>query len=136
MTPREMPLQEAERNRCETERSAVTAKGWPEGRAQRVRGTSGMDAARGVRGHGWPLAPCPRSDDAAREVWRSQTRMQGQALLVTFLAFEKSDSPGRAKQKLTAHSVMNRTCDPKSLTSDCQSGITPSGTPFQPYQPH
>ena len=39
-----------------------------------------MDAARGVWGHGWPLAPCPRSDDAAREVWRSQTWMQGQAL--------------------------------------------------------
>jgi hypothetical protein len=28
--------------------------------------------------------------------------MQGQALLVTFLAIEKSDSPGKAKQKPTA----------------------------------
>src|SRR5262245_55891 len=26
-----------------------------------------MDAARGAQGHGWPFAPCPRSDDAARE---------------------------------------------------------------------
>ncbi|WP_213628263.1 hypothetical protein [Pseudomonas sp. Pc102] len=32
----------------------------------------------------------------------SQTRMEGQALLVTFLAIEKSDSPGKAKQKPSA----------------------------------
>ncbi|MDH4607082.1 hypothetical protein E8F12_00740 [Pseudomonas sp. BN102] len=53
-----------------------------------------MDAARGVRGHGWPLTPGPRSDDGAREPRRSRGRMQGQAFLVTSLVTERSDSPG------------------------------------------
>ena len=44
----------------------------------------------------------PRSSDGVREVERSETRMQGQAFLVTFegpaiRAFGKSDSPSRAK---------------------------------------
>ncbi len=41
------------------------------------RGASGMDAARGVKGHGWPLYAGPRSDDGTREVERSETRMAG-----------------------------------------------------------
>ena len=61
------------------------------------RGASGMDAARAVKGHGWPLRGDPRSSDGMREVERSETRMQGQAFLVTFSAFGKSDSPSRAK---------------------------------------
>ena len=71
------------------------------------RGASGMDAARGLgvppmKGHGWPLRGDPRSSDGVREVERSETRMQGQAFLVTFegpaiRAFGKSDSPSRAK---------------------------------------
>src|SRR5262245_8239631 len=65
------------------------------GRAESLRrGTSGMDAARGVRGHGWPLTPGPRSDDGGRGVRRSRTRMKGQALLVSFGATAKRDSPG------------------------------------------
>ncbi|AHL77673.1 hypothetical protein CH92_17395 [Stutzerimonas stutzeri] len=74
------------------------------------RGASGMDAARGVKGrgrrrYGWPLYAGPRSVDGMREVERSETRMQGQAFLVTFLgagrpAFGKSDSPSRAKPML------------------------------------
>ena len=48
------------------------------------RGASGMDAARGVKGHGWPLYAGPRSADGMREVERSETRMQGQDLLVPF----------------------------------------------------
>ncbi|ANF25178.1 hypothetical protein PS273GM_08430 [Stutzerimonas stutzeri] len=61
------------------------------------RGASGMDAARAVKGHGWPLRGDPRSSDGMREVERSETRMEGQAFLVTFSAFGKSDSPCRAK---------------------------------------
>ena len=49
------------------------------------RGASGMDAARGVKGQGWPLYAGPRSVDGMREVERSETRMQGQAFLLTFL---------------------------------------------------
>ncbi|MCY1543429.1 hypothetical protein D9M68_792470 [compost metagenome] len=70
------------------------------GRAESLRrGTSGMDAARGVWGHGWPLTPGPRSSDGARGPRRSRGRMQGQAFLVTSLwcgipTFERSDSPG------------------------------------------
>ena len=69
-----------------------------EGRMESLRrGASGMDAARAVKGHGWPLRGDPRSGDGVREVSRSETRMQGQAFLVTFSAFGKSDSPSRAK---------------------------------------
>ena len=53
------------------------------------RGESGLDAARAVKGHGWPLRGDPRSSDGMREVERSETRMQGQAFLLTFFAFEK-----------------------------------------------
>jgi len=61
------------------------------------RGASGMDAARGVKGHGRPLYAGLRNADEVREVSRSETRMQGQAFLLTFFAFEKSESPSRAK---------------------------------------
>ena len=69
-----------------------------EGRMESLRrGASGMDAARAVKGHGWPLRGDPRSSDGMREVSRSETRMQGQAFLITFSAPGKSDSPSRAK---------------------------------------
>lgn len=66
------------------------------------RGASGMDAARAVKGrgrrrHGWPLYAVPRNADGAREVERSETRMQGQDFLVPFGATAKRDSPSRAK---------------------------------------
>ena len=53
------------------------------------RGVSGMNAARGlgvpaIKGHGWPLYAGPRSGDGTREVERSETRMEGQAFLLTF----------------------------------------------------
>ena len=48
------------------------------------RGVSGMDAARGVKGQGWPLYAGPRCADVMWEVERSETRMQGQAFLLTF----------------------------------------------------
>ena len=74
-----------------------------EGRMESAwRGASGMDAARGVKGHGWPLYAGPRSVDGMREVERSETRMQGQDFLVPFggpaiRATAKRDSPSRAK---------------------------------------
>ncbi len=48
------------------------------------RGASGMDAARGVKGHGWPLYAGPRSGDGVREVERSETRMAGARLFGSF----------------------------------------------------
>ena len=69
-----------------------------EGRMESLRrGASGMDAARAVKGHGWPLRGDPRSSDGVREVERSETRMEGQDLLVPFGATAKRDSPSRAK---------------------------------------
>jgi hypothetical protein len=41
------------------------------------KGASRMDAARGVKGQGWPLYAGPWSNDGTREVERSETRMQG-----------------------------------------------------------
>ncbi len=66
------------------------------------RGASGMDAARGVKGHGWPLYAGHRSAGEMREVSRSETRMEGQAFLLTFFATEKSESPSRAKPSAQA----------------------------------
>ena len=40
-------------------------------------GLSGMDAARGAMGQGWPFAACPWSNDGTKEVSRSETRMSG-----------------------------------------------------------
>ncbi len=69
-----------------------------EGRMESLRrGASGMDAVRAVKGHGRPLRGDPRSSDGVREVERSETRMQGQDLLVPFGATAKRDSPSRAK---------------------------------------
>ncbi len=69
-----------------------------EGRAQVAwKGLSGMDAARAALGHGWPVAAGAWNVTGAREPRRSRGRMQGQDFLLTFLAFEKSESPSRAK---------------------------------------
>ena len=50
------------------------------------RGTSRMDAARGVKGHGRPLYAGPRSGTGRRAVERSETRMPGCVSLLTFFA--------------------------------------------------
>ncbi len=108
------------------EEVGAAANAPPGGRTQSLRrGTSGMDAARGAPGHGWPIAPAPRrrlrrthfsaarrasvasNGDGVREPWRSRGRMMGQALLVPFEWFGiptivKRDSPGRAKPKAPA----------------------------------
>ncbi len=110
------------------------------------RGVSGMDSARGVKGHGWPLYAGPRNVDEMREVSRSETRMQGQAFLLTFFATEKSESPSRAKpaphtgttsgshlqtRKPTSFAVKTA---PTSLTSDATTRSTShaSGSPLHP----
>ncbi len=68
------------------------------GRAQVAwKGLSGMDAARAAMGHGWPFAAGPWSVTGVREPRRSRGRMEGQAFLLTFFAFEKSESPCKAK---------------------------------------
>ena len=67
------------------------------------RGASGMDAARGVKGHGWPLYGDPRSGGVVNEPGaKRRAGCRGKAFLVTFegpaiRAFGKSDSPSRAK---------------------------------------
>ncbi len=95
------------------------------------RRASGMDAARGVKGHGWPLYAGPRSVDGMREVERSETRMEGQDFLVPFggpaiRATAKRDSPSRAKpMRLPTRSIglTQRTQSPNALHA-----ATPSGT--------
>ena len=68
------------------------------GRAQVAwKGLSGMDATRAAMGQGWPFAAGPWSVTGAREPRRSRGRMEGQAFLLTFFAFEKSESPWKAK---------------------------------------
>ena len=94
-----------------------------EGRMESLRrGTSGMDAARAVKGHGWPLRGGPRSSDGTREVERSETRMQGQAFLLTFFATEKSESPSRAKPVARAEkSAATYMCGRASTASQANS---------------
>ena len=60
-----------------------------------------MDAARGAMGQGWPFAAGLWSNDEVKEVGRRsrETRMQGQAVLVTFVATDKSDPPVRGGTK-------------------------------------
>ncbi len=103
-----------------------------EGRMESAwRGASGMDAARGVKGHGWPLYAGPRCVDGMREVERSETRMEGQDFLVPFggpaiRATAKRDSPSRAKpMRLPTRPIglTQRTQSPNALHA-----ATPSGT--------
>ena len=87
------------------------------------RGASGMDAARGlgvpaIKGHGWPLYAGHRNADGMREVERSETRMQGQGLLVPFggaaiRAFAKRDSPSRAKPLPQPSTINSRDHHPR-----------------------
>ena len=56
-------------------------------------GSTGMDAGRAAMGHGWPVAACPRSGTGVRNLSAAKAVRQGQAFLVTFSAFGKSDPP-------------------------------------------
>ncbi len=85
-----------------------------EGRMESLRrGVSGMDAAKAVKGQGWPLRGDPRSSEGMREVARSETRMEGQDFLVPLggaghPATAKRDSPSRAKPMLKPPTAMGR----------------------------
>ena len=59
-----------------------------------------MDVAKAAMGQGWPTAAGLWSGDGVSEPSRSEGRMIGRRVLVTFA--RKSDSPGRAKQKTSA----------------------------------
>jgi len=99
-----------------------------EGRTESLRrGASGMDAARAVKGHGWPLHGDPRSSDGVREVERSETRMEGQDLLVPFGATAKRNSPSRAKplpQPTTTKSHYTLSQSHYQLAATCSGCIT------------
>ena len=41
------------------------------------KGLSGMDAARGAMGQGWPFATCPWGNDGTKEPRRRRGRMSG-----------------------------------------------------------
>jgi len=75
------------------------------------RGTSRMDAARGVMGQGWPMYAGPRSSAGGREVERSETRMQGACFfcLLFFARAKKSEAPEGAQHETSAHTVVCRT---------------------------
>ena len=83
------------------------------------RGLSGMDAARAAMGHGCPFAAGPWNIIGAREPRRSRGRMQGQAFLLTFegpaiRAFEKSESPSRAKPMHRPARLLARNSQPSA----------------------
>ena len=70
------------------------------GRVEPARGASGMDAARGVKGQGWPLYAGPRSAGGRREVWEhsSRTRMKGRAFFC-LLFFAPGGDPRATKSE-------------------------------------
>ncbi|MGP0171558.1 hypothetical protein ACSVIJ_06690, partial [Pseudomonas sp. NCHU5208] len=68
----------------------------------------------------WPTAAGLWSDDGVSEPWRSQGRMIGRRVLVTFA--RKSDSPGRAKPK-HQQKRGNSELTPEQPRQYCQSGI-------------
>ncbi len=91
-----------------------------DGRVEPVRrGTSGMDAARGVKGQGWPLYADPRSAGGRREVRErsSRTRMKERAFfcLLFFARAKKSEAPckaqpvARAEESATPETGMHAT---------------------------
>ncbi len=108
--------------------SDTTESPLSEGRAQVAwKGLSGMDAARAALGHGWPVAAGPWNVTGAREPRRSRGRMQGQAFLLTFFAFEKSESPSRAKPLLSATSLIGHTSrSPSPKASQARTGRPPA----------
>ena len=62
------------------------------------KGLSRRDAAKGLKGHGWPLYGDPRNGGVGNEPGaKRRAGCRGKAFLVTFSAPGKSDSPSRAK---------------------------------------
>ena len=82
------------------------------------KGLSGMDAARGAMGQGWPFATCPWKSDGMREVERSETRMPGVLslwLLSLCTSKEKVTRPGGRNPNLKASSTISQVIKAASL---------------------
>jgi hypothetical protein len=64
------------------------------------RGTSGMDAARGVKGQGWPFTPAPGAIPEGGELSGAKPGCRGAFSLVTFSCAqqEKVTRPRGRKQ--------------------------------------
>ena len=70
---------------CQPKKYQPRTKSPSGGRAEVLRrGTSRMDAARGVMGQGGPMYAGPRSNTGTRDVERSGTRMQGRVSFAYF----------------------------------------------------
>ena len=70
---------------CQPKKYQPRTKSPSGGRAEVLRrGTSRMDAARGVMGQGGPMYAGPRSNTGTRDVERSETRMQGRVSFAYF----------------------------------------------------
>ena len=76
------------------------------------RGTSRMDAARGLMGHGWPFQAGPRNNDVARKPQRSWGRMSGLDLLVSL---------GRCQKKPARQSGIERKSNAITMANHCSS---------------
>ena len=71
------------------------------------RGVSRMDAARGIRGHGWPLYAGPRSNSGTREPCAAGPDVGCVFFCLLFFAqTKKSESPRKAKCKVWRCKVM------------------------------
>ena len=82
------------------------------------KGLSGMDAARGAMGQGWPFATCPWKSDGMREVERSETRMPGVLslwLLSLCTSKEKVTRPGGRNPNPKASSTISQLIKATSL---------------------
>lgn len=82
------------------------------------QGLSGMDAARGAMGQGWPFATCPWKSDGMREVERSETRMPGVLslwLLSLCTSKEKVTRPGGRNPNPKASSTISQLIKAASL---------------------
>ncbi|PTQ73249.1 hypothetical protein C8K61_102462 [Pseudomonas sp. GV071] len=64
-----------------------------------MEGVERQGAAKGVKGHGWPVSPAPGTTTVRGDLERSARPRLGQALLVTFVATDKSDSRVRRETK-------------------------------------
>ncbi|MCW8158769.1 hypothetical protein D7243_21615 [Stutzerimonas stutzeri] len=64
-------------------------------------------------------------ESARREVERSEARMQGQAFLLTFSAFGKSESPSRAKPMLLPDGPVE--CERGAKASEAPCNAQPAG---------
>ena len=98
------------------------------------RGTSRMDAARGVMGQGWPMYAGPRSSTGVREVSRSETRMSGcPSLAHLSWASKKGVAPVRGATQ-TFSTRDNGPCQATCQTTRKLASPVSTGTPNIPQR--